>query len=57
MQTPTIALCTCPEGCVILKFGYVNVQLPRAVFLAFAKRIQAMAEALVSGEVTPTVEH
>lgn len=46
MEAPSLALCNCPNGCVVLRFGYVTVHLPRAAFLAFARRVEATVAAL-----------
>lgn len=56
MESPILALCDCPNGCVVLRFGYVTVHLPRASFLAFARKVEATAAAIERG-VHRLVEH
>lgn len=46
MEAPTVTLCECPNGCVVLRFGYVTAHLPRGAFLAFARKVVRMAHAL-----------
>jgi hypothetical protein len=56
VEPPTIALCNCPNGCVVLRFAYITVHLPRATFLTFALRIAATVSAIERG-VGPLAEH
>jgi hypothetical protein len=56
VESPSVALCRCPNGCVLLTFGFVTVHLPRPVFLLFAQRVRAVAVALDRGGVV-TTEH
>ncbi len=57
MEPPSVALCRCPNGCVLFTFGYVTVHLPRPAFLLFAQRVQAVAAALERGAPVVTTEH
>ncbi len=56
MPGPTVALCACPNGCIVLTFGYVTVHLPRPTFLAFARRVVAIAGAIEQAPL-PASEH
>jgi hypothetical protein len=57
VEPPTLALCGCPNGCVVLRFGYVTVHLPRGVFLSFARRVLGVAAEIERGEPAARTEH
>jgi hypothetical protein len=56
-EIPTLSLCGCPSGCVVLRFGCVTVHLQRAVFLAFARAVVATARALERATPPLPTEH
>ena len=57
MPAPTLSLCDCPNGCVLLRFGYVTVHLDRTTFVRFADRVLQVLAVLETQPAPIAGEH